>query len=55
MKIFSLILNEPASLCKDCAVYTNATEDRLRRKCNCLQPKPEKEKCCPYYVPSQNN
>ena len=42
-------------LCKDCAVCTNTTEDRLRRKCNCLQPKQEEEKCCPYYIPSQNN
>ena len=55
MKIFSSILNEPVSLCKDCAVCTNATEDRLSMKCNCLQPKLEKEKYCPYYIQSKNN
>lgn len=44
-----------ASLCKDCSICTNATEDGLWRRCNCLQPKPEEEVCCPYYMPSQNN
>ena len=53
MEIFSLILNEPASLCKDCAVCANTTEDSLRRKCNCLQPKSEREEHCSYYIPSQ--
>ena len=52
MKIFSLILNKPAILCKDSSLCTNAKEDRLWIKCNCLQPKLEKEEYCPYYMQS---
>lgn len=44
-----------ASLCKDCSICTNATEDRIWSKCNCLQHKPESEEYCPYYILSQNN
>lgn len=45
----------PASLCKDCSICTNAKEEGLWMRCNCLQPKLENEDHCPYYMQCKNS